>query len=130
MSSGDIDMVELLLQHGAIPEIAYGYFGNILHTAAYLGYLHIVKGILDAKMGIDINEPNDKFRLTSLGMLMEYEYKVLDQDPRVAEGDRVEIMRMLVEAGATVTEAQRDIWKGIAAKAGRFAFMTRSWKKT
>jgi hypothetical protein len=126
VSSGKVSLVELLLQHGALPEIAYGFWGNILHTAAYLGHLNIVKLILDAKTGIDINEINKSFLLTPLGMMLEYQYKVLNQDYEVVQGDRLEIMRMLVEAGATMTKEQTLDWWKIATKVTKFGFLTKA----
>lgn len=132
ISNGDMEMIQLLLQYGARYQAAYGFWGNILHTAAYLGHFDIVKMFLDEFMDTKVDEKDTSFAggHTALGMLLQYQYKVFNRDYQVVEGERVEIMQMLVEAAATVTAEEIVTWRVIAARAPRFKFLQgaqRAW---
>jgi hypothetical protein len=90
------------------------------NTASYLGHLDIVKIILKANTGIDVNELNKEFSVTPLEMVMLYMYKVLNQEYEAVEGDRIQIMRLLYRAGGMATEENAVFWYQLGRKAKRF----------
>jgi ankyrin repeat protein len=81
---GNIDIVKLLLEHGADVNGTESKYGSApLHFAAQKGYLDVVKLLLD--YGADINQLNDQ-GTTPLHF--------------AAEGGNIDIVKLLLEEGA------------------------------
>jgi hypothetical protein len=60
-------------------------------------------------------------------MLLQLQFEVwnLDCAYRTHWGDRLKIMRLMVEAGATMTDEEEIIWWPIAKKVPRYRFLAR-----
>lgn len=103
---GDPFNVRVLLDHGAQIEAAYGFGGNAVQTASFLGHIDVLMVILAERPDIDVNDTTGSQHLfTPLCMAMQGYWG------QSMKGMHVDIIILLVRKGAKLSLIDAAYWQ-------------------